>query len=177
MKFPFLQHSSPPVKRRRFLAGAASTLLLLIMAPSASAALNTPIIRQSSAIESFIRPDGTLLVGRNFGSASAVTRNGVTFSAAGTSGNPSGVNWSAVGASVDSNLGGFIAVDPLFFSEIYGASPVTLTYSNLNAARVYVVQIMHGEPRACCAGTGRFSVTRKPISSIGAPRCNKTRRS
>ncbi len=152
MKFPFLQHSSPPVKRRRFLAGAASTLLLLIMAPSASAALNTPIIRQSSAIDSFIRPDGTLLVGRNFGSASAVTRNGVTFSAAGTSGNPSGVNWSAVGASVDSNLGGFIAVDPLFFSEIYGASPVTLTCSNLNAARVYVVQIMHGEPRACCAG-------------------------
>ena len=46
-------------------------------------------------------------------------------------------------------------IDPLFFSEIWGPSPITLTYRNLDPNRRYVVQIGHGEPRSCCAG--RFS--------------------
>ena len=53
---------------------------------------------------------------------------------------------------VDGDLFGDSGGDRLFFSEVCGPGEVTLTFSNLNPARVYVVQILHGEPRDCCSG-------------------------
>lgn len=104
-------------------------------------------------VDQLLATNGTLLAAVNLGSTNSVTRNGVTFTAAGEVANPAGPNWSTVGGSVAPNLGGFIAIDPLFFSELFGLAPITLTYSNLNPARSYLVQILHGEPRDCCAGT------------------------
>ena len=130
--------------------------IVLVIAAPMEAGLNiVSVLRGSSpngSIDGFIRFSGSQFAGANFGSASTVARNGATFTAAGASGNPAGTNWSTVGASVDSSLGGYAAIDPLFFSEIWGNDPVSLTVSNLNPSTVYVVQIFHGEPRSCCAG-------------------------
>ncbi len=132
------------------------TLLCAAIFPSPSWAGPATVLRgaaPSGPIDGLIRTNGTQFAAANFGSITSVTRNGVPFPAAGSFGNPAGVNWSTVGPNVDSNLGGDIATDPLFFSEIWNANPVTLTCSNLDPAKTYVVQVLHGEPRACCAGT------------------------
>jgi len=134
-----------------------SVFVLLGIITPVSAGLNIVSILQGSdpngPIDGYIRNDGSQIAAVNFGSTSNVVRNGITFAAAGNTGNPSGLNWSTVVASVDSSLGGYAGIDPLFFSEIYGISPVTLTVSNLNTNLIYVVQIFHGEPRSCCSGT------------------------
>lgn len=132
-------------------------LLFLALSTTAWATLNTPLVRRGTGttgpIDPVIRNDGDLVLAVNLGSSTNLTRNGVPFSAAGTAGNPSGPNWTTVAPLVDSSLGGGVALDPLFFSEVWGGSPVSVTFSNLNPARHYLVQILHGEPRSCCAGT------------------------
>ncbi|MGC3957190.1 MAG: hypothetical protein QM813_04245 [Verrucomicrobiota bacterium] len=51
------------------------------------------------------------------------------------------------------NFGSFQTFGRFFFSELWGGEPITITCSNLNPARIYLVQVMHGEPRSCCAST------------------------
>lgn len=134
----------------------AGFLFLSALSP-AWAALNTPLVRRGAGttgpIDPLIRNDGDLVLAVNLGSATNVTRNAVPFSGAGPVGNPSGPNWFTSAPSVDSTLGGGATIDPLFFSEVWGGAAVTLTLSNLNPERHYLIQILHGEPRACCSGT------------------------
>lgn len=148
------------------------TLFLTCVSPQrAFAVLNTVTIQRGSSpngpIDGFIRTSGTFVTAQNFGASSNAVRNSVTFSAAGIGINPAGTNWATVGGAVDVSLGGYAAIDPLFFSEIWGNNPVTLTYSNLNPARVYLVQMLHGEPRSCCAGN--FSTNVFVTSSATLP--------
>lgn len=103
-------------------------------------------------IDGHFRTNGTLLVAMNLGNDASVTRPGSGVPFVGTnSANPAGANWSVTGPGVDPDLS-FSGADPLFFSENYGPEPVSLTYSNLNPTKEYLVQILHGEPRDCCAG-------------------------
>ena len=57
----------------------------------------------------------------------------------------------------------------MFYSEFYGPAQVSLAYSNSNPAREYLVQILHGEPRECCAGyfTNNQFTTRLPNGNSG----------
>ncbi len=115
-----------------------------------------PISKGVRLADGHLRTNGNLLAAVNFGSATNTSRGpGAAIQFVGTDvSNPSGTNWSTVGPNVDTNLNSSpTGFDPLFHSEIYGPSLVTLTYSNLNPTRVYVVQILHGEPRDCCQGT------------------------
>ena len=115
-----------------------------------------PISKGFRLADGHLRTNGNLLAAVNFGSTTNVSRGpGSSILFVGTNAStPSGTNWSTVGPNVDPDLnGGDDGFDSLFHSEIYGPSPVTLTYSNLNPTHVYVVQILHGEPRDCCQGT------------------------
>ncbi|MBK8001741.1 MAG: immunoglobulin domain-containing protein [Verrucomicrobia bacterium] len=115
-----------------------------------------PISKGVRLADGHLRTNGNLLAAVNFGTATNTSRGpGAAILFVGTDvSNPSGTNWSTVGPNVDTNLNSSpTGFDPLFHSEIYGPSLVTLTYSNLNPTRVYVVQILHGEPRDCCQGT------------------------
>ncbi len=146
--------------------------LTWVSSQRAFAVLNTVTIQRGSSptgpIDGFIRTNGTFVAAYNFGASSNAIRNSVTFTAAGIGINPAGFNWATVGAAVDVSLGGYAAIDPLFYSEIWGNNPVTLVYSNLNPARVYLVQMLHGEPRSCCAGnfTSNAFVTSSATLSV-----------
>ena len=135
---------------------------------------NPAIVQEADAngsVDHSIRTNGLQVAAANFGSESNVVRNGVTFPAAGTSGNPAGANWAATGSTTDPNLGGYANIDPLFFSELWGGEPITVTCSNLNPARIYLVQVLHGEPRACCAGSfsnNGFSTSANPWIPVPA---------
>ena len=99
-----------------------------------------------------VRNDGTLLDAINFGHSGAnVVINGIAFvSAPGNS--PAGANWNATGTDTNDGLANS-GIDDLFFSELSASGTITLTYTNLDPARVYLVQIFHGEPRDCCGTT------------------------
>lgn len=98
-----------------------------------------------------LRQHGTLLDAVNLGHAGEnILLNGIPFlSAPGLS--PSGENWSATGTATAGDLSQ-TGIDHLFFSELLGGT-VTLTYRNLDPERTYLLQILHGEPRTCCATT------------------------
>jgi hypothetical protein len=142
------------------------TKLLLVLAamlgatatvPFARAALFMPVVLRYTGtygpLDQLLSTNGTPIAAANLGSTSNVLRNGVTFPAAGVGANPAGANWSAVSSTADLSLGGYATIDPLFFSEIWGGNPISVTVSNLNPAKTCLVQILHGEPRSCCGAT------------------------
>lgn len=98
-----------------------------------------------------LRQHGTLLDAVNFGhEGENILLNGIPFlSTPGLT--PSGENWTATGEATAGDLSQ-TGIDLLFFSELLGGT-VTLTYRNLNPERTYLLQILHGEPRSCCATT------------------------
>lgn len=106
-------------------------------------------------IDGHLRTNGTLRVAANFGSQVGVGRGpggGINFAAMpGASPFLPGL-FTTVGPEVDTSLGSLGQLDELFYSEIYGPGEVTLTCSDLDPARVYLLQVLHGEPRECCAG-------------------------
>ncbi|MGI9241462.1 MAG: choice-of-anchor Q domain-containing protein, partial [Verrucomicrobiales bacterium] len=95
---------------------------------------------------------GSTVAAVNLGhTGSSVVANGIPFvNAPGVS--PSGSTWSVVGSAVDDGLAN-VGIDDLFFSEVWGLNPVRLTFGGLDPSHVYLVQILHGEPRNCCQGT------------------------
>ncbi|MCU0749566.1 MAG: VCBS repeat-containing protein [Akkermansiaceae bacterium] len=138
----------------KFLCGFILAQICVVSTASwAQGNLPAPVIRQTVAVEQFLSARGTLLASANFGTATAVIRNGITFPPTGNLANPSGTSWSAGASTANASLGGYSSIDPLFFSEVSAAGPVTLTCSNLHPSKVYLVQVLHGEPRSCCAGT------------------------
>ncbi|MEY4385124.1 MAG: hypothetical protein RLY20_407 [Verrucomicrobiota bacterium] len=114
---------------------------------------NSPLV-PGRPIDGYLSTNGTLLAAVNFGGSTNQNRGpgtNIVFTVV-PGANPSGLNWSTVASSVDASLGGFATNDSLFFTEVYGSSPVTLTYTNLDPAHAYILQVLHGEPRGSFMG-------------------------
>jgi hypothetical protein len=97
-----------------------------------------------------VRDYGVLLEAVNLGhTGPRVFLNGIAFTSnPGTT--PSGANWNIAGDATNDGLSN-PGIDDLFFSELSSTGELTLTYTNLDPAKSYLVQILHGEPRDCCA--------------------------
>ena len=159
-----------PLTTYHFRAIASNSLGTVVGADRAfyTVSYNPAIVQEvdgSGSVDQSLRTNGVLVAAANFGSLSNVVRNGVTFPATGINGNPAGSTWSAAGSTTDPDLGGYGNIDPLFFSELWGGEPITVTCSNLNPARIYLVQVLHGEPRACCAS---FFANNRFVTSTSA---------
>lgn len=97
-----------------------------------------------------VSADGVLLDAVNLGHTGADEAvNGVVFQSV-PGADPSGVRWSVVGPNNDDGLGN-PGIDDVFFSEIWGGAANVLSYGGLDVAKRYLVQVLHGEPRNCCA--------------------------
>ncbi len=136
---------------------AALSLVLLSQAP---AAINNLGVTDNTGgglgYQGEVSTQGILLDAVNLGhSGPDITVNGVVFTSNGST-NPSGANWSVVADQVDDGLT-HPGIDDLFFSEVWTDSSVTptitFTYTNLDPGSIYLIQVFHGEPRSCCAGT------------------------
>lgn len=134
----------------------ASFAALLAGATVAQAAVSVTAINNAGGNFDYhndISTTGTLIEAANFGHGSDITVNGVTFGSV-PGGNPSGASFTVTDApQVDDGLGNS-GIDDLFFTEVWvnGGTP-TLTVTGLNPSATYLIQVLHGEPRSCCAAT------------------------
>lgn len=117
-----------------------------------AAAINSITIEDNSAGDypTLVRDYGILLDAINLGHPGpGVQINGIDFTSA-PGNSPSGPDWAITGDATNDGLSN-AGLDDIFFSELSSTGELTLTYNNLDPAKTYLVQLLHGEPRDCCA--------------------------